>query len=161
MRKRLTAAVVILILLGGMAYLFYPTAADQAAGVRASRVIQKYRQTVNRMTGEQIQNRLDEAAAYNEKITEPKITDMFSGRETMTLHQYEAPLNTGDGVLGVVTIPGTGVTLPVYHESAEHRAAAELVHLQGTHLPSEKAGKRMLPSNPFTGCAPQRSAGEE
>lgn len=148
MKKRLTAAAVIIILLAGLAYLLYPTGADQAAGVRASQAIEHYRQNVKKMTGEQILNRLQEAAAYNESITEPKITDMFSGRETMTLHRYEAPLNTGDGILGVLTIPGISVTLPVYHESTEHRAATELVHLQGTDLPSEMPGTHPVLAGP-------------
>lgn len=148
MRRRLTTAVIILILLAGLAYLLYPTAADQAAGARAYQTIRQYRQNVSRMTGEQILSRLEEAAAYNESITEPKITDMFSGREAMTLHQYEAPLNTGDDVLGILTIPDIDVLLPVYHESSEHSAASEVVHLQGTHLPSENAGSHMVLAGP-------------
>lgn len=148
MRKCLTAAVVILILLAGLAYLLYPTAADQAAGIRAYETIRKYRQNVNRMTGEQVLNRLEEAAAYNESIQAPKITEMFSGREPMTLHRYEAPLNTGDGVLGVLTIPDIGIMLPVYHEATEHHAATELVHLQGSHLPSETPGSHIVLAGP-------------
>lgn len=148
MRKRLTAAAVILILLAGLAYLLYPTAADQAAGVRAYRTIRQYRQNAKQMTGEQIQERLEQAATYNESIPEPKITDMFSGREIMTLHQYEAPLNTGDGVAGILTIPDIGVMLPVYHESTEHKATADLVHLQGSHLPAEKPGSHIALAGP-------------
>ena len=150
MRKALTAAAVILILLAGLAYLLYPIAADQAAGVQAYNTILDYRQNVKQMTGEQILNRLEEAAAYNGTIPEPKITDMFSGRKTMTLHQYEAPLNTGNGVLGILSIPDIDVMLPVYHESTEHKAETELVHLQGSHLPDENQGNHMVLAGP--GC---------
>ena len=148
MRRRLTAALAILILLAGLAYLLYPTAANQIAGAGDYRIIRDYRKTVKQMTAEQILHRLEEAAGYNADITEPKIGDVFSGREAMTLHRYEAPLNTGDGVLGILTIPDIGVMLPVYHESAEHGAKVNLVHLQGTHLPSGNAGSHMVLAGP-------------
>ena len=148
MRKRLIAALVILILLAGLTYLLYPTTANQIAGAEDYRIIRNYRQTVKQMTGEQILHRLEDADEYNAGVTEPKIGDVFTGKETMTLHRYEAPLNTGDGVLGILTIPDIGVLLPVYHESAEHGAATELVHLQGTHLPSETAGTHMVLAGP-------------
>lgn len=148
MRRCLTAALVILILLAGLAYLLYPTAANQIAGTNDYRIIRNYRQTVKQMTGEQILHRLKDATEYNAGITEPKIGDVFTGREAMTLHRYEAPLNTGDGVLGVLTIPDIGIMLPVYHESTEHGASSDLVHLQGTHLPSENAGSHMVLAGP-------------
>ena len=148
MRKRLTAVMLALILLAGLAYLLFPTAANQIAGADDYRIIRNYRQTVKQMTGEQILHRLEDAAEYNAGITEPKIGEVFAGREAMTMHRYEAPLNTGDGVLGILTIPDIGVMLPVYHESAEHGASADLVHLQGTHLPSETAGIHMVLAGP-------------
>ena len=58
MRKRLIAALVILILLAGLTYLLYPTTANQIAGAEDYRIIRNYRQTVKQMTGEQILHRL-------------------------------------------------------------------------------------------------------
>ena len=106
MKKVLITLVVILLVLAVAAYLAYPTVIRQAAGVRDDGIMQEYRRKAGRMTTEEIQERLDKAAAYNETLQEVLPEDPFSGREVLTLHRYEAPLNTGDGLIGILTIPG-------------------------------------------------------
>ena len=148
MKKFLISLAVTLLILAAAAYLIYPTAAQQAAGVRDDRIIRTYHRRIGRMETEEIQSRLDSAAEYNSTLPEFQAADVFTNREVLTLHRYEAPLNTGDGLAGVLTIPGISVTLPVYHESAERKAAEKLVHIQGTALPSDRTGSHTVLAGP-------------
>ena len=148
MKKVLITLMVILLVLAAVAYLAYPTFIRQAAGVRDDGIMQDYRRKASRMTTEEIQERLDKAEAYNETLQDVLPEDPFSGREVLTLHRYEAPLNTGDGLIGILTIPGISLKLPVYHESAERKATEKIVHIQGTSLPSDLPGNHIMLAGP-------------
>ena len=158
MKKILIRLAVTILILAIAAYLIYPVAVRQIAAARDDRIIQKYHSRVGKMTTETIRLQLDSAATYNESLPELHPEKLFSGRDVMTVHLYEAPLNTGDGLVGVLTIPGIRLRLPVYHESAENKTTEKLVHIQGSSLPADTtgihtvlAGPGLLPEKGFAG----------
>lgn len=148
MKKILITLAVILLAAALIAYLAYPVAARETAAAQTDRIIREYHRRIGRMSAEDILERMNNAAAYNETLTEIQPEDPFSGREVLASHRYEAPLNTGDGVLGILTVPGIGLRLPVYHESAERKAAETLVHIQGSALPADEPGTHVMLAGP-------------
>lgn len=96
---------------------------------------------------------LDAAHAYNEKLAKSgqpvlgEAIDPFSSTaggsgasnngvsEAAKDTEYQSLLNSGDGIMGSVTIPKISVTLPVYHGTSEKVLAAGAGHLYGTSLP--------------------------
>ena len=150
MKKHLLRLLVALLVLAAAAYLLYTPVIRQIAAARDDRTISEYHGRVRQIQTEGIQNRLDSAAVYNETLEEFHPEGLFSGREVLTAHRYEAPLNTGDGLMGVLAIPGIGLRLPVYHESADRKPTEKLVHVQGTPLPADKPGSNVMLAGPAT-----------
>ena len=148
MKKFIIGFFISLLVLAGLAWLLYPTAANQVALYKDDTVIRAYQRRVRNMTRDQIQDRFTKAADYNHALESLRIGELFSDKPTATSHRYEAPLNIGDDLVGVLTLPGIAVTLPVYHESAAHSASGFLVHAQGSSLPADEPGSHVVLAGP-------------
>ena len=155
LRRRMIAMRVLTVVLGMAAVIVGAT--PFALQWNTSRQLASQTRLVNRhVLGwpyPQAENRLKAARAYNEKLAasgQPilgEAADPFSstggsssasGTEDSAASEdteYQSLLDTGDGVMGSVSIPKISVDLPIYHGTSEEALANGSGHLYGTSLP--------------------------
>ena len=148
MRKFFAFLFIFLLIAAGAGYLLYPTISDQIGQARDGEVMKAYREKTAILTSEQINEKLAEAAAYNDTLEKIEITNPFSAGTTQTSRDYQNRLNIHSGVIGELVIPAIGIYLPVYHNSAETPATAKLIHLESSSLPSDEAGTSIVLAGP-------------
>lgn len=138
--KRLRNILPLLVILGGMLILFYPTISNFLIMRNASRAVNNYDASVEALSQEQYQKVLDAAHAYNEKLAQNDAgeTDALTGavNTASTDEEYNSLLNIdGDGMMGYITVPRLHETLPIYHGTAEKVLQIGIGHLEQTSLP--------------------------
>jgi len=147
----ISTVVAVLVLIGGIGLLVYPTFSDWWNSYHQSRAIATYAKAVEEMDPEVRAKMKADAIAYNERLA----TD--DGRWSMTdaeKAEYESLLDpAGNGVMGVVQISSIKVDYPIYHGMDESVLQVAIGHLEGTSLPvggpsthSVISGHRGLPS---------------
>ena len=122
--KRLRNILPLLVILGGMLILFYPTISNFLIMRNASRAVNNYDASVEALSQEQYQKVLDAAHAYNEKLAQNDAgeTDALASavNSASTDEEYNSLLNIdGDGMMGYITVPKLKETLPIYHGTSE------------------------------------------
>ena len=122
--KRLRNILPLLVILGGMLILFYPTISNFLIMRNASRAVNNYDASVEALSQEQYQKVLDAAHAYNEKLAQNDAgeTDVLASavNSASTDEEYNSLLNIdGDGMMGYITVPKLKETLPIYHGTSE------------------------------------------
>ena len=138
--KRLRNILPLLVILGGMLILFYPTISNFLIMRNASRAVNNYDASADALSQEQYQKVLDAAHAYNEKLAQNDAgeTDALASavNSASTDEEYNSLLNIdGDGMMGYITVPKLEETLPIYHGTSEEALASGAGHLYGTSLP--------------------------
>ena len=127
MKKRRTliiVALVLLFLVSGAA-VAYPFVSNYFSELRQSKVVTDYDTAVAALKGADGAAALEAARAYNAAL---------ANGQAEGLENYDALLNpTGNGMMGVVTVPAINVELPIYHGTQSLELGA--LHLQGTSLP--------------------------
>ena len=103
--KRLRNILPVLVILGGMLILFYPTISNFLIMRNASRAVNNYDASVEALSQEQYQKVLDAAHAYNEKLAQNDAgeTDALASavNSASTDEEYNSLLNIdGDGMMG-------------------------------------------------------------
>ena len=103
--KRLRNILPLLVILGGMLILFYPTISNFLIMRNASRAVNNYDASVEALSQEQYQKVLDAAHAYNEKLAQNDAgeTDVLASavNSASTDEEYNSLLNIdGDGMMG-------------------------------------------------------------
>ena len=138
--KRLRNILPVLVILGGMLILFYPTISNFLIMRNASRAVNNYDASVEALSQEQYQKVLDAAHAYNEKLAQNDAgeTDALASavNSASTDEEYNSLLNIdGDGMMGYITVPKLEETLPIYHGTSEKVLQSGIGHLEQTSLP--------------------------
>ena len=138
--KRLRNILPLLVILGGMLILFYPTISNFLIMRNASRAVNNYDASVEALSQEQYQKVLDAAHAYNEKLAQNDAgeTDALASavNSASTDEEYNSLLNIdGDGMMGYITVPKLKETLPIYHGTSEKVLQSGIGHLEQTSLP--------------------------
>ena len=138
--KRLRNILPLLVILGGMLILFYPTISNFLIMRNASRAVNNYDASVEALSQEQYQKVLDAAHAYNEKLAQNDAgeTDVLASavNSASTDEEYNSLLNIdGDGMMGYITVPKLEETLPIYHGTSEKVLQSGIGHLEQTSLP--------------------------
>lgn len=127
MKKRsilIVIAFVLLFLVSGAA-VAYPYVSNYFSELRQSKVVTDYDTAVAALEDADGAAALEAACAYNAALANGQAEE---------LENYDALLNpTGNGMMGVVTIPAIDVELPIYHGTQSLELGA--LHLQGTSLP--------------------------
>lgn len=127
MKKRRTLiiiALVLLFLVSGAA-VAYPFVSNYFSELRQSKVVTGYDTEVAALEDADGAAALKAARAYNAALANGQAEE---------LENYDALLNpTGNGMMGVVTIPAIDVELPIYHGTQSLELGA--LYLQGTSLP--------------------------
>ena len=150
-RPSVSTIVAVLILLGGIGLLVYPTFSDWWNSYHQSRAIAAYVKAVEDTSPEVRAKMLADAKAYNERLA------ANSGRWNMTdaeRAEYKKLLDpAGNGVMGVVQINSIKVDYPIYHGMDEAVLQVAIGHLEGSSLPvggetthAVISGHRGLPS---------------
>ena len=141
MKKRGIARflLVLLLFLTSSALILYPFLANYLFENRTDSLVQAVEETAEEIDDSKRIEELELARKYNDMIANGHIQlqDPFVEEQTNQFaDNYEKLLcMTEDGVMGFIKIPSIGVSLPIYHGTAETTLEAGAGHLQGTSLP--------------------------
>lgn len=143
--------VLFLVLIAGFCLLLYPTVSDWWNSFHQSRAIASYVEAVENMSNDEMDEMLELAHEYNERLAEKGISFLLTDEEK---EEYNSLLNmSGTGVMGYIQIPNINVNLPIYHGTDESVLQVAVGHLEGTSLPiggesthAALSGHRGLPS---------------
>lgn len=151
LKKNLTNMFLAVIVLAGLCLLLYPSFSDWWNSMHQSRAIAAYVETVDAMSQEEIDEILNAAREYNERLWHRQNRWVLSEEEQA---EYESLLDvSGNGIMGYINIPVIGVNLPIYHGTEESVLQVATGHLSATSLPvggpgthAAVSGHRGLPS---------------
>lgn len=151
LKKNLTNIFLAVIVLAGLCLLLYPSFSDWWNSMHQSRAIAAYVETVDTMSQEEIDEILNAAREYNERLWHRQNRWVLSEEEQA---EYESLLDvSGNGIMGYINIPVIGVNLPIYHGTEESVLQVATGHLSATSLPvggpgthAAISGHRGLPS---------------
>ncbi|MGM9554569.1 MAG: class C sortase [Faecousia sp.] len=127
MSKKVKSSLVILfvlLFLASLCAVVYPYLSNYLAQQRQAEIVLQYDAAVGMVQDTDVSAALEAARAYNAALA--------NGQENIS--DYDTLLNpTGNGMMGIITIPSIGVELPIYHGTQSLELGA--LHLQGTSLP--------------------------
>ena len=128
----LLTALLVLIMLAGIAIFLYPAFSSWWNDRTQTKIIEEYNKAVGVLDTSQKDEMLDQAHAYNAALA--SLADPMSQYEALT--DYSSVLNIpGTGIIGYIDIPKIGVHLPVYHGTSPEVLNVAVGHLEGTSLP--------------------------
>lgn len=130
-------ALVIGLLLIGLLILFYPAYSNLFNQMRVHRMVVNYHESVDKKSSSKKKLELAKAREYNLKLIGEKVPESFAKR-TGIKHdtEYEGLLNpSGNGMIGVISIPSIDVKLPIYHYTTKEILEKGAGHLFGSSLP--------------------------
>ena len=150
-RPSVSTVIAVVVLIGGIGLLLYPTVSDWWNSYHQSRAIASYVQAVEDTTPEVRAKMIADAQAYNERLA------ANGGRWNMSdaeRAEYKALLDpAGNGVMGYVQINCIQVDYPIYHGMDDTVLQVAIGHLEGSSLPiggktthAVISGHRGLPS---------------
>ena len=154
MKKVILRIVIALMILLLLAWLLYPTVADQLARKAYLEEAEAYLRAVNGRSSEEIARMLEEADAANGELEEIRPGDVFSAATERSSAKYRNLLDFRNGMIGQLEIPSIRVSLPVMHISAETRPGTALVHLEGSSLPGTGGNTHVVLAGPRKQRAP-------
>lgn len=151
LKKNWVNIVLIVVVLAGLCLLVYPSFSDWWNSMHQSRAIAAYVETVDAMSQEEIDEILEAARAYNERLWSKSNRWVLSPEEQA---EYDSLLDvSGTGIMGYISIPVISVNLPIYHGTSEGVLQIAAGHLSSTSLPvggesthAAVSGHRGLPS---------------
>ena len=126
-----------MLLLLGLAILFYPSFSNWWNSRRAARLISEYQEIIETIDTQDLDKMIEDALYYNGFLVGNVLPDAFLDEEANTPNaSYESLINLyGNGVMGTVEIPCINVDLPVYHYTREDVLQKGVGHLPGSSLP--------------------------
>lgn len=111
----------------GVAILLIPIGLRVIDGERQEGRIATYEESVKGVNGNEMEQQLEQAGRYNQKLYE---------EGTVDFKDYERQLNLlGNGMMGSIEIPKIDLKLPVYHGTGEEVLAVGVGHLKESSLP--------------------------
>lgn len=115
----------ILLFLASLCAVVYPYLSNYLAQQRQAEIVLQYDSAVGTVQDADIRAALEAARAYNAALANGQAEGITDYDELLDL--------TGNGMMGIITIPSIGVELPIYHGTQSLELGA--LHLQGTSLP--------------------------
>lgn len=130
-------ALVIGLLLIGLLILFYPAYSNLFNQMRAHKTVVNYHETVDKKSNSTRKLELAKAREYNLRLIGEKVPESFAKRIGIKHDaEYEGVLNpSGNGMIGVISIPSIDVELPIYHYTTKEILQKGAGHLFGSSLP--------------------------
>ena len=138
MKQKMLIAVSALFLLCAVSITIYPIIANHVNDKYQSEIQTNYEQNVEILDDSAIQTARKAAQVYNESLG----TVRFEKEDLASAsYSYDELLNlTGSGIMGIIEIPKIGISLPIYHGTAEDVLQCGVGHLLGSSLPIGGAG---------------------
>lgn len=133
MKKKLTTLLLALVMLTGLAVMFYPAASDYYNSFHQSRAIAHYAEAVAQIDAETYERLWREATEYNKSLVSRPNPFVLSDEEK---DEYNRVLNyAGDGTMGYISISKINCELPIYHGTEESVLQIAIGHIEGSSLP--------------------------
>lgn len=133
MKKNVITALIVLMFVGGIGLLLYPTFSDYWNSMNQARMIVDYVGSITDMDDERYEELWNNARSYNEKIRENGINWVLSDEDKKEYEQYLKVDSTG--IMGYIDIPVLDGSFPIYHGTEENVLQVGIGHLEGSSLP--------------------------
>lgn len=134
MKNFLINALILLVFLGGLCLVLYPTVSNIINERNMSSVINRYEDNVNQMAEEERAAAMEAAHEYNQEL--PELYSRMNGAEIAKNYKYKNTLNlSGTGIMGSLQINKIRVNLPIYHGTSDEVLQVAVGHLPETSLP--------------------------
>ena len=164
-KNRITAILLVAVLLAGLSLLLYPLVSNYWNSIHQSQAIAAYMDDVSELDDSTYDTLWEEAQSYNASLLENE-NRFFPDEEER--QQYEQLLSiSDDGIIGYIEIPSIDVTLPIYHGTSEEILQVAIGHIEGSSLPVGGlsthcviSGHRGLPSSRLFTDIDQLSEGD-
>lgn len=135
-KNRITAILLVAVLLAGLSLLLYPLVSNYWNSIHQSQAIAAYMDDVSELDDSTYDALWEEAQGYNASLLENE-NRFFPDEEEQ--QQYEQLLRISDdginGIIGYIEIPNIDVTLPIYHGTSEEILQVAIGHIEGSSLP--------------------------
>lgn len=143
-KTKLTTVVFVLSVLLGIAIIVVPMVIGAINQARSDEVIRRYNEQLAQQEKERAEQRFAEADEYNRELSNGEKDE----------EEYAELLDSGDGMIGYISIPRIGIRDPIYHTVEEDVLQKGIGHLPNTSLPigglathAALSGHRGLPSS--------------
>lgn len=143
-KTKLTTAVFVLSVLLGIAIIVVPMVIGAINQARSDEAIRHYNEQLVQQEKERAEQRFVEADEYNRELSNGEKDE----------EKYAELLDSGDGMIGYISIPRIGIRDPIYHTVEEDVLQKGIGHLPNTSLPigglathAALSGHRGLPSS--------------
>lgn len=151
MKKHISTILLVIVFIIGLSLLLYPSLSNYWNSLHQTRAISNYLDEVEKMDKEIYEKLLQNAKDYNTALNNKLLTFELTDEE---LSEYNSLLNIlGTGMMGYIEIQSIGVSLPIYHGTADSILQVAAGHLQWSSLPvggvgthAVLSGHRGLPS---------------
>jgi sortase A len=115
-----------------LSVLVYPFISDYHNSRIQSRSVTHYFDDVATMKEQSRREMLKAARDFNTRLMEKDGRFRFTEEDTA---EYKSLLDTGRGIMGILTIDSIDVNLPIYHGTDEAILQIGIGHMEGTSLP--------------------------
>ena len=133
MKRHGTTIILLLVLVIGLSLVLYPTFSDWWNSMHQSRAVTSYVEQVANIDKDQYDRIWNAAWDYNASLADR--LNSFVLDETQEAEYNELLDIGGTGIMGYIEVPAIGVTLPIYHGTAETVLQVAVGHLEWTSLP--------------------------
>lgn len=134
MKRFVKNAGLILLFMGGLLTVLYPTISNRWNEKRFQQLITTYDYMAEEQEG--VSEEVEAVRQYNQTLTGSKVPDAFSVRDNVKDADYENLLNvSNNGIMGSIEIPAIDIKLPVYHYTTDEVLQKGVGHLFGSSLP--------------------------
>lgn len=150
--NRLVTTVLVLAFTIGLGLLLYPKVSNYWNSIHSTKEVEQYISEIEGMDSEAYSIMLNRAKEYNDELTARENVFKLTDDQKQV---YSELLNiSNSGMMGYIDIPVIGVSLPVYHGTAQAVLQKAVGHLEWTSLPvggegthCVLSGHRGLPSS--------------
>lgn len=125
---------IILLFITGFLIASYPIISNLYYTVENNNQIVDFKEAVDEMSQEEIDERIDLARAYNETLDPSKLADPYTDREKKGVENYARMLEAREKI-GYLDVPKINQQIPVYAGTSEDVLQKACGHLEGTSLP--------------------------
>ena len=134
MKRFVKNAGFILLFMGGLLTVLYPTISNRWNEKRFQQLITTYDYMAEEQEG--VSEEVEAVRQYNQTLTGSKVPDAFSVRDNVKDADYENLLNvSNNGIMGSIEIPAIDIKLPVYHYTTDEVLQKGVGHLFVSSLP--------------------------
>lgn len=133
MKKDKVSIILAIFLLIGISLLLYPSISDFWNASRSTRVSNEYDEEVANLSHKKIQDILEDARAYNDRLLNRSYPTTMTEEELADYYEQLSLENSQ--VMANVEIPSVNISLPIYHGTSDNILQSAVGHIEWTSLP--------------------------